>query len=140
MRMNFCRPPDGYDPATFELLRRYLAAIEVEATDLLGLVSDLLPNGTCDVNSIGPFSLNLLDGTNRSYPDGDAAARSDARGRHLTTRSRSSTSWRMTKTCRTASGTSCGAGGCARTSSETPAADRTSCTSATDGGWWASTC
>lgn len=75
--------PDGYDPSEFELLRRYLAAVEVEAHDLLGLVPDLLPNGKCDVNSIGPFSLNLLDGSNRDYPDGDAAARARVRERHL---------------------------------------------------------
>jgi hypothetical protein len=75
--------PDGYDPSEFELLRRYLAAVEVEAHDLLGLVPDLLPNGKCDVNSIGPFSLNLLDGSNRDYPDGNTAARARVRERHL---------------------------------------------------------
>ena len=73
-------PPPGYDPGEFELLRRYLAAVEVGARDLLGLVHDLLPNGKCDVNSIGPFSLNLLDGSNREYLDGDRAA---VRERHL---------------------------------------------------------
>jgi hypothetical protein len=73
-------PPPDYDPAEFELLRRYLAAVDVEARDLLGLVPDLLPNGKCDVNSIGPFSLNLLDGSNRDYLEGDRAA---VRERHL---------------------------------------------------------
>jgi hypothetical protein len=72
--------PAGYDPAEFELLRRYLEAVEVEAGDLLGLVPDLLPNGKCDVNSIGPFSLNVLDGSNRDYLDGDRTA---VRERHL---------------------------------------------------------
>jgi len=75
--------PPGYDPSAFELLRRHLAAARPEAHDLLGLVPDLLPNGKCDVNSIGPFSLNLLDGSNREYPDGDAAARARVRERHL---------------------------------------------------------
>jgi FAD dependent oxidoreductase len=75
--------PEGYDPAEFELLHRYLVACEPEAEDLLGLVPDLLPNGKCDVNSIGPFSLNLLDGSNRDYPDGGAAARARVRDRHL---------------------------------------------------------
>ncbi|HET9507457.1 MAG TPA: FAD-dependent oxidoreductase [Gaiellaceae bacterium] len=76
--------PPGYDAADFELLRRYLAAAPgLEARDLLGLVPDLLPNGKCDVNSIGPFSLNLLDGSNRGYPDGDGAARTEIRERHL---------------------------------------------------------
>ncbi len=72
--------PLGYDPGEFELLRRYLDAVCVEARDLLGLVDDLLPNGKCDVNSIGPFSLNLLDGSNREYLDGDREA---VRERHL---------------------------------------------------------
>jgi hypothetical protein len=46
-------------------------------------VSDLLPNGKCDVNSIGPFSLNVLDGSNRGYPDGDDAERGRIRAHHL---------------------------------------------------------
>jgi hypothetical protein len=75
--------PAGYDLAQFELLRRYLAIAEAEAAKLLGLVSDLLPNGKCDVNSIGPFSLNLLDGSNREYPDGDLDARARVRALHL---------------------------------------------------------
>src|SRR5439155_10600844 len=63
-------PPAEYDPGRFELLRRYLYAVgdSLEAADLLGLVADLLPNGKCDVNSIGPFSLNVLDGSNRGLP------------------------------------------------------------------------
>src|SRR5437763_3692580 len=75
--------PEGYDASEFELLARYLAAVGVEPRDLLGLVPDLLPNGKCDVNSIGPFSLNLLDGSNRAYPDGDDAVRALVRERHL---------------------------------------------------------
>ncbi|MBA2361186.1 MAG: FAD-dependent oxidoreductase, partial [Actinobacteria bacterium] len=78
-------PPPDYDPALFEVLRRYLAAEgeSLEARDLLGLVEDLLPNGKCDVNSIGPFSLNLLDGSNRAYPDGDEETRDRVREGHL---------------------------------------------------------
>jgi hypothetical protein len=75
--------PEGYDADAFELLRRYLAAADVEAHDLMGLNHDLLPNGKCDVNSIGPFSLNVLDGSNRDYPDGDAEARGRVRAHHL---------------------------------------------------------
>jgi hypothetical protein len=75
--------PDGYDANTFELLRRYLAAADVEARDLMGLNPDLLPNGKCDVNSIGPFSLNVLDGSNREYPDGDSETRERVRAHHL---------------------------------------------------------
>jgi hypothetical protein len=73
--------PDGYDPAEFELLARYLDASGDPMP--LGLVRDLLPNGKCDVNSIGPFSLNVLDGTNRDYPDGDAGERERIRAHHL---------------------------------------------------------
>jgi hypothetical protein len=75
--------PEAYDASEFELLARYLAAVHVEARDLLGLVPDLLPNGKCDVNSIGPFSLNVLDGSNRVYPGGDDATRAHVRERHL---------------------------------------------------------
>jgi hypothetical protein len=75
--------PEGYDASQFELLRRLLAAVEYAASDLMGLVPDLLPNGKCDVNSIGPFSLNLLDGSNRAYPDGDADARERVCEDHL---------------------------------------------------------
>jgi hypothetical protein len=75
--------PDGYDGDAFELLRRYLAAADVEAHDLMGLNRELLPNGKCDVNSIGPFSLNVLDGSNHEYPDGNAEARGRVRDHHL---------------------------------------------------------
>lgn len=77
--------PPGYDPSELELLRRLLLAMgeRLEARDLLGLVPDLLPGGKCDVNSIGPFSLNLLDGSNRAYPEGDELARQAVRERHL---------------------------------------------------------
>jgi hypothetical protein len=78
-------PPQGYDPGELELLRRYLHAAgdRIAARDLLGLNRDLLPGGKCDVNSIGPFSLNVLDGSNRAYPDGDAGARARVRAHHL---------------------------------------------------------
>ena len=77
--------PDGYTPEKFELLDRYLHARgkDLHAQDLMGLVPDLLPNGKCDVNSIGPFSLNLLDGSNKKYPDGDKRMRKDIRDNHL---------------------------------------------------------
>jgi hypothetical protein len=65
-------PPEDYDESEFELLRRHLDA-GCDGT-LLGLVPDLLPNAKCDVNSIGPISLNVLDGSNRSYLDGDRVA------------------------------------------------------------------
>jgi hypothetical protein len=77
--------PPGYDASELELLRRLLAAAgeRLRADDLLGLVPDLIPGGKCDVNSIGPFSTNLLDGSNRGYPDGDPDERRRIRERHL---------------------------------------------------------
>lgn len=76
--------PEGYDAADFELLRRHLEASDgIEARHLMGLVPDLLPNGKCDVNSIGPFSLNVLDGSNRDYPDGGWDVRARVREHHL---------------------------------------------------------
>ena len=73
--------PSDYDEREFELLERYLDASG--DTMPLGVVRDLLPNGKCDVNSIGPFSLNVLDGSNRDYPDGDAATRARVGNHHL---------------------------------------------------------
>ena len=70
--------PDGYDPAEHALLDRLLEA--APDAPFLGLVPDLLPNGKCDVNSIGPVSLNVLDGSNRDYLDGDREA---VRAHHL---------------------------------------------------------
>ncbi|HEX4775715.1 MAG TPA: FAD-dependent oxidoreductase [Acidimicrobiia bacterium] len=70
--------PDAYDPAEFALLDRW-RAVRPER-ELMGLVRDLLPNGKCDVNSIGPFSLNVLDGSNRDYLEGDRDA---VRAHHL---------------------------------------------------------
>lgn len=69
--------PAGFDPARFEVLARYLAVAgeRLGASQLLGLVPDLLPGGKCDVNSIGPFSLNVLDGSNRTWPGAGSAAR-----------------------------------------------------------------
>jgi hypothetical protein len=76
--------PESYDPDRFELLRRYLAIVgdRCPVGRLLGLVPDLLPQGKCDVNSIGPFSLNLLDGSNRAYPEGDGQVRASIYERH----------------------------------------------------------
>ena len=70
-------PPEEHDEREFELLSRYLDA-SGDATPL-GLVRDLLPNAKCDVNSIGPVSLNVLDGSNRDYLEGD---REDVREQH----------------------------------------------------------
>ncbi|HZG68579.1 MAG TPA: FAD-dependent oxidoreductase [Herpetosiphonaceae bacterium] len=76
--------PDGYDAAEFELLRRYLAVANPtpRAQALMSLVPNL-PNGKCDVNSIGPISTNLLDGSSWEYPDADYGRRRQLWDRHL---------------------------------------------------------
>jgi hypothetical protein len=70
--------PEGYDPAEFELLDRWRSARPDR--EVMGLVPNLLPNAKCDVNSIGPFSLNVLDGSNADYLAGDRDA---VRAHHL---------------------------------------------------------
>ena len=65
-------PPEDYDEREFELLRRYVEATGDGRPG--GLVRDLLPNEKCDVNSVGPVSLNVLDGSNRDYLEGDREA------------------------------------------------------------------
>ncbi len=76
--------PEGYEPQQFELLRRFLvkAGTAVRTRRLLALVPEL-PNGKCDVNSIGPFSTNLLDGSSWEYPDAPYARRKQIWDRHL---------------------------------------------------------
>lgn len=76
----------GYDPAEWELARRWFAVlrsngVELSAGDVIGLVPNL-PNAKCDGNSIGPLSLSLLDGSNWAYPDADSAERERIRRRH----------------------------------------------------------
>ena len=82
-RLEFPQPPD-YDPARFDLLRRYLWAKGdgLEANDLMVLRANL-PNGKADVNSKGPLSTNLLDGSNWAYPEADTKTRAEIWRRHL---------------------------------------------------------
>lgn len=76
--------PEGYDPDEFELLRRYLTkkGDALQANELLVLKPNL-PNGKCDVNSKGPISTNLLDGSNWAYAEADEAQREAIWQRHL---------------------------------------------------------
>jgi hypothetical protein len=55
--------PEGYDPANYELLTRYLAAGFNEVFGLFGR----LPNGKADVNNWGAFSFDAI-GLNYAYP------------------------------------------------------------------------
>src|SRR3954452_10569057 len=78
---------DGYDEAHWELGRRLFAywrsvGFEPSAGALLGLEPNL-PNGKCDGNSLGPFSLNVLDGSAWEYPDASPARREELRQHHL---------------------------------------------------------
>lgn len=84
-RIPFDRP-QGYDEAYWELGRRLFhhwqrAGMEPRARALLGLEPNL-PGGKCDGNSLGPFSLNVLDRSAWAYPDGDAATRDVIRTHH----------------------------------------------------------
>ena len=78
---------DGYDEAAWELGRRLFRHWAAEghvpaAGGLLGLEPNL-PGGKADGNSLGPFSLSVLDGTAWEYPDADAARREEIRQHHL---------------------------------------------------------
>jgi hypothetical protein len=68
--------PDDYDPAYWEVARRYLAAggADEPAGRWLGLEQNL-PGGKCDANSLGPVSLSVLDGSARGWAMGNAATR-----------------------------------------------------------------
>ena len=76
--------PDDYDPARFELVRRWLAAagpgLRVDRMFSLG---GRLPNGKVDANSIGPISTNLPDGSSWDYPEADHIHREELRDHHL---------------------------------------------------------
>jgi hypothetical protein len=79
-------PRDGYDPARWQLARNWFrrlaeSGVELRADRIVGLVRNL-PGGKCDGNSIGPLSLNLLDGTNWAYPDGSPDVREHVRRVH----------------------------------------------------------
>lgn len=78
---------EGYDEAHWELGRRLFAhwartGHEPAAGALLGLEPNL-PNGKCDGNSLGPFSLNVLDGSAWEYPDASPERREQLRLHHL---------------------------------------------------------
>ncbi|SDT69264.1 FAD-dependent oxidoreductase [Jiangella sp. DSM 45060] len=85
-RVPFARR-DGYDDAHWELGRRLFDrwrrdGVEVRAGRLLGLEQNL-PNGKCDGNSIGPFSLSVLDGSAWAYPAASRDERERIRLHHL---------------------------------------------------------
>ena len=77
----------GYDEEHWELGRRLFhhwarEGREPAAGELIGLEPNL-PGHKCDGNSLGPFSLNVLDGSAWEYPDAGAARREELRLHHL---------------------------------------------------------
>ncbi|MBX3179738.1 MAG: FAD-dependent oxidoreductase [Candidatus Hydrogenedentes bacterium] len=63
--------PDGYDPAEWELLRRYLAARpETTFAEICNPVH--MPNGKTDTNNNGPISTDFIGGS-WGYPNGTYA-------------------------------------------------------------------
>lgn len=75
--------PEGYDPARYELLRRYFAALGPKGVDRMRgpLGRAPVPNGKCDANSSGPVSTNL-PGANQEYPEASPARRAEIREEH----------------------------------------------------------
>ena len=78
-RMPISRPED-YDPEDYELLRRYFQSAGERSRGVLGIAR--LPNGKCDLNSVGPVSLNLL-GANWEYPEATRERRQEIWNEHL---------------------------------------------------------
>jgi hypothetical protein len=78
---------DGYDDAHWELGRRVFADAERRgdvhsAGRYIGLELNL-PGGKADGNSLGPFSLSVLDGSAWEYPEADSTRREEIRLHHL---------------------------------------------------------
>jgi hypothetical protein len=70
-------PPADYDPARYELLGRYLAALAAAGKrPSLGQLMNIqpMPNGKTDVNNNGGFSTDFIGG-NYDYPEGSYAER-----------------------------------------------------------------
>ena len=85
-RIPFERRP-GYDDAQWELGRRYFADLARrgdvrDAGWYLGLEPNL-PGGKADGNSLGPYSLSVLDGSAWEYPGAGHAERERLRLHHL---------------------------------------------------------
>jgi len=78
---------DGYDENYWELARRLFAywdrhGVSMPAGRMIGLEPNL-PGGKCDGNSLGPLSLNVLDGAAWEYPSADRQRREELRLHHL---------------------------------------------------------
>lgn len=66
--------PVTYDPATYELLVRYLEKRKAKSLHDYVLKMDYMPNQKTDINNNGPFSTDMI-GMNYTYPEADYATR-----------------------------------------------------------------
>jgi hypothetical protein len=73
--------PPGYDPARYELVRRYAEGLGDRATFRSFGGPGRLPNGKADLNSDGPVSTNLPGAAHR-YLEGDAETRARIADEH----------------------------------------------------------
>ncbi len=78
--------PAGYDPARYELLARYLPALEAHLARPLAIndvmKADILQNGKTDTNNNGAFSTDYIGGS-YEYPTGNYATRARIRQAHV---------------------------------------------------------
>ncbi|MGV3773169.1 MAG: FAD-dependent oxidoreductase [Verrucomicrobiales bacterium] len=77
-------PPPGYNPATYELLGRYLtvwAATENKPTLGQLMHIQMMPGGKTDINNNGGFSTDFI-GANYDYPEADYARRDQIKKEH----------------------------------------------------------
>ena len=81
---NSDRPEGRPSDNEFELMRRLLKkqGDQLNARYFFTLRPNL-PNEKAEINSVGPISLNLLDGSSWAYPDADYPARDSLWNRHL---------------------------------------------------------
>ncbi|HYR58745.1 MAG TPA: FAD-dependent oxidoreductase [Chthoniobacteraceae bacterium] len=75
--------PAGYDERQFELLARYVEALEKAGQPAKGILMGPtpMPNGKTDTNNAGAMSTDFI-GMNYAYPDADYAARERIVGEH----------------------------------------------------------
>ncbi|MBI1388891.1 MAG: FAD-dependent oxidoreductase [bacterium] len=73
--------PEGYDPATYELLKRYLEKKPDIKIDELFIWS-MMPNHKTDINNKGPISTDYI-GMSWDYPDADYEQRESIYQDHL---------------------------------------------------------
>jgi hypothetical protein len=77
--------PIDYDSNRYELLRRYIKARKPTTLKETGIFSPNinLPNQKAEINSAGPISTNLYDGSNWAYPDANYEMRDKIWKDHL---------------------------------------------------------